>query len=130
MQHPVLRIAILGLAASIASQAAQRARTPGETTVLGTSTHLALGTQHTCHLGHEGRVRCWGGNNGHELDDGTNVYSSTRVYSLITNIPNPNPPAVADLGGLWPHLRDGLLRPGLLLGVQRLRPSQRRQQAE
>lgn len=59
--------------------AAQRAPAPSETAIKETSTHLALGGNHTCQLGPDGVVRCWGVNHRGQLGDGTKTTRLTPV---------------------------------------------------
>ncbi len=42
-------------------------------------TTLALGSRHSCSIGFDGRVRCWGGNDRGQLGDGTTVGRLTPV---------------------------------------------------
>lgn len=76
---------------NIALTARFKITSPGEATVLGLGSStsgnyqsVATGTQHTCGIINDGRLKCWGGNSFGQIGDGTNATKST-----LTEIDSP-----------------------------------------
>nr|BFE69136.1 hypothetical protein GCM10020092_024370 [Actinoplanes digitatis] len=88
-------------------------------------TQVSAGISHTCGLGGDARAYCWGVGLSGELGNGDTRIRSTPV---AVSAPAPRGDVHPDRRRFQQRVRAGQRRPGLLLGLRRLRSAGRRRE--